>query len=183
MISPSEGDGLACASSSFCIATEMHGYAITYAEHESVGGGGEGSGGGGSTAPPGSAPSNTTAPTGVLALSKKAIAVQANGTAFVPLDCTGTATCQGTVTLTASGPGAPKAKRARLSKTTTIGRARFAIAAGKTATVKVKLNAAGRALLKAHHGKLTTTLTITKSLPNPASTVRKTVHIVQKAKH
>jgi hypothetical protein len=187
VISPSEGDGLACASSSFCIATDMRGYAVTFAEHESAGGGGGSnpppSGGGGSTAPSGSVPSDTTPRTGVVALSKKTIAVQANGTALVPLDCTGTATCQGTVTLTASRPAAPKDKRARLSKTRTIGRARFAIAAGKTATVKVKLNATGRAMLKAHHGKLTATLTITKSLPTPASTARKTVHIVQKVKH
>jgi hypothetical protein len=61
-----------------------------------------------------------------------------------------------------------------------IGKAKFSIAPGKTAIVKVKLNATGRALLKAHHGKLTATLTVKNSLPSPASTTRKTVHVVQK---
>jgi hypothetical protein len=48
------------------------------------------------------------------------------------------------------------------------------------AAVKVKLNATGRALLKAHHGKLTATLTVRNSSPSPAATIHKTVHVVQK---
>jgi hypothetical protein len=115
---------------------------------------------------------------GSLALHVAASLPVVHNSIHVGLTCTGTATCEGTLTLAAKG--AAKNKRARVSKVTTIGKAKFSIAGGKSATIKVKVNAAGRALLKAHHGKLTATLTITKSSPSPASMAHKTVHLVQK---
>lgn len=124
----------------------------------------------GGTAPP--------PPSGNVALSKATVVAKPNGQLLVRLGCSGNATCKGTLTLTAKGKA--KSSSASASKLSTIGKAPFAIPAGKTATVKLKLNAAGRALLKAHHGKLTATLTIVKSSPSPTSTARKTVHIVQK---
>jgi hypothetical protein len=68
---------------------------------------------------------------------------------------------------------------ARKAKTTMIGKAKLSVAVGKTEIVKVKLNPTGRALLKAHHGKLPATLTVRKFSPSPATTIRKTVQIVQ----
>jgi hypothetical protein len=175
---PSEGASVSCPSSSFCVAADAHGNATIYAEHEAVSGGGSGGGG---PAPPRSAPSNTTPPTGVVALSTTTIAAKANGTASVSLACTGTARCNGAVELAIDdGPAKKDARAARKAKATAIGRAKFSIAPGKTAIVKIKLNATGRTLLKAHHGKLTATLIIRKFSPSPAATTHKTVHIVQK---
>ena len=141
--------------------------------------GGEETGGGGGTSPSDSTPS-TTPPTGVVGLSKKIVKAKANGTALVSLHCAGTAACKGAVELAVKGGSVKKkARAAGKAKTTVIGKTKFSIAAGKTATVAVKLNATGRGLLKAHHGKITATLTVTKLSPSPASTIQKTVHIVQ----
>jgi len=115
---------------------------------------------------------------GSVSLAGSAIGIQSGGKASVKLSCTGTATCVGKLTLTVkSTTGKGKKKR---FKTTTIGTAAFSIPAGKTATVTVTLNAAGKALLKSAHGKLSASLTILESSPAPASTQHKTVQLVQK---
>jgi hypothetical protein len=88
-----------------------------------------------------------------------------------------TATCAGKLTLTVKSKG----KHAKKAKAETIGTAAFAIPAGKTGIVTITLTAAGRALLKAGHGKLSASLTIVKSSPSPTSTQYKTVQLVQKA--
>ena len=129
-------------------------------------------GGGGTTTPPPPA-------TGSVALSDATVTTQSNGKAAVTLTCTGTATCGGTMTLTAKGVKKIAKRALKRAKTTTIGTATFSIPAGKSATVAVKLNSAGRALLRADHGRLRATLTITKSSPSPASTQLETVHLVQ----
>jgi hypothetical protein len=51
-----------------------------------------------------------------------------------------------------------------------------------TATIKLKLNAAGRALLRAAHGKLNATLELVKSSPSPPATQHKSVHLSLAAK-
>ena len=115
---------------------------------------------------------------GSVSLAGSAIGIQSGGKASVKLSCTGTATCVGKLTLTVkSTTGKGKKKR---FKTTTIGTAAFSIPAGKTATVTVTLNAAGKALLKSAHGKLSASLTILESSPAPASTQHKTITLVQK---
>lgn len=139
----------------------------------STGGGSAGSGGGGgTTTPPPPAPQ-----TGTVTLSGAAITAQSNGRASVTLTCTGTATCSGTLTLTAKGAKRGKKKR---PKTTTIGTAPFSIPAGKSATVALTLNAAGRALLRADHGRLNATLTILTSSPAPTRTQHVSVHLAQR---
>jgi hypothetical protein len=138
---------------------------------------------GGSTPPPpaGSTPSNTPPPVGAVTLSRRTITVKANGTASIPLLCTGTATCKGTVELAINGgPATHEARAARKAKATVVGKTKFSIAPGEAASVKVKVNATGRALLKAHRDKLAATLTVKKFLPSPATTTHKTVHIVQR---
>jgi hypothetical protein len=60
----------------------------------------------------------------------------------------------------------------------TIGRARFSISAGKTAEVRLTLNATGRALLNADHGRLSASLAILKSSPTPSQTHTETVQLV-----
>lgn len=108
------------------------------------------------------------------------------GTATITLSCASTAPCSGTATLTAATGSAhasaanaksiKRRKRKRLTRRT-IGTAKFFIPPGKTATMKIKLNTAGRALLKAHHGKLNAVLTIHERAPK--CTRHERVHLAQ----
>jgi hypothetical protein len=100
------------------------------------------------------------------------------GRATLELRCTGTGTCAGKLTLTAKTSGKDKKSR---SKQRTIGMATFSIAPGKITTVKLTLDAAGRALLSAHHGHLNASLKILKSLPVPARTRTEKVYLVPPA--
>ncbi len=146
------------------------------------GGGSTTGGGGGSSTPPASSatpatttPPATTAATGSVSLVSSAISVQSGGAAQVKLTCTGTATCAGKLTLTAKTKGKGKQK----AKTETIATAGFSVLWGTTATVKLTLGAAGKALLKTAHGQLSATLAILESSPRPSSTQTKGVHLSQ----
>jgi hypothetical protein len=98
-----------------------------------------------------------------------------SGKAAVRLICTGTATCDGKLTLT--GKSTPKkGKKARVE---TIGTVIFSIPAGKTTTVELKLNGTGHSLLAAAHGRLSVTLTILKFFPAPSQTHTVHVRLVQ----
>jgi hypothetical protein len=116
------------------------------------------------------------APTGHVSLAGASIAVQSDGEATVKLACKGTSTCRGKLTLTVKTRDKGKQRR---SKTTTIWTAGFSIPAGKTATIRLKLNGPGQALLSADHGRLSATLTILKSSPAPAQTHTESVHLAQ----
>lgn len=113
---------------------------------------------------------------GEVSLVGTSIAVQSDGTALVKLDCKGGASCGGKLTLSAQATSKAKGKKKR---TITIGIAKFSVAAGKTVTVKVKLDAAGRALLDAAHGHLSAHLTIVQSAPAPIHSQTKSVHLLQ----
>jgi hypothetical protein len=98
-------------------------------------------------------------------LRSKKIAVQAHGhssRALFKLLGTGTGKCSGKLRLRVKLKLA--GKRFKLK---TIGTAVFSISAGQRVSVLVKLNAAGRALLKARHGRLNASLLLVKSLPTP----------------
>jgi hypothetical protein len=123
----------------------------------------------------------TTPPpaTGGVSLDGFTIAVQNSGEAQAKLTCAGTGTCAGKLTLTMKG-SARKGKETK-RKAQTIGTASFSIPAGKTATVTLTLNAAGRALLSADHGRLSATLTLLKSAPGggqPIQTHGESVRLV-----
>ena len=112
-----------------------------------------------------------------VALDGGAITVQSSGKAAVKLTCRGTETCSGKLTLTVK---TMRGKREhRHSKTTMIGTGTFSIPEGETTTVKLTLNAAGRALLSAAHGHLSATLTVLKSSPLPPQTHSENVRLVQ----
>jgi cytochrome c551/c552 len=113
-----------------------------------------------------------------VSLTGSILRVRSNGKGSVKLACTGTAPCTGKLTLTVTSKG--KGKRGKKAKAERIGTAAFSIPAGASGVVTIKLTAAGRALLKAGHGKLGASLTILKSSPAPASTARETVQLVQK---
>jgi hypothetical protein len=102
-----------------------------------------------------------------------------NGSAGVKLTCTGLGTCGGKLTLTAKGT----AKKGKKAKTETIGTASFSILGGTTATVRLVLNAAGKALLSADHGRLGATLSILKSSPAPSQMHTYNVHLAQRKVH
>ena len=122
--------------------------------------------------PPVTAPA--PAPTGSIGLDRSNVPVT-GGTGAVELTCTGTATCSGKLTLTVKTT--ERHGDERRSKTRVIGTANFSVKAGKTATVHVKLNAAGRKLLRAGHGHLSAQLGIAKSSPRPAATQTKRVQL------
>ncbi len=92
----------------------------------------------------------------------KKIAVQPNHRALFRLLGTGAGKCSGKLRLRVKLKLAHKRYKLK-----TIGTAIFSIYAGKRVTVSVKLNAAGRALLKAGHGRLNASLLLVKQSPTP----------------
>jgi hypothetical protein len=114
-----------------------------------------------------------TAPdTAGVALAGSTLAVRGAGEAAVKLTCSGRGTCSGKLTLT--GKGIAKTSR----KLKIIGTATFSVRAGQTAAVKLALNATGKALLAAAHGRLRATITILDSSPTPSRTHSDAVELV-----
>jgi hypothetical protein len=98
------------------------------------------------------APSSSS-PDATLSLIGTRVAVARNGDALVKVDCIGTATCRAKLTLETKRMVTVKGRKTL--RTVTVGTsAVLSIAAGKTATAKIKLDAAGRRLLSADHGHL-----------------------------
>lgn len=106
----------------------------------------------------------------------------------VPVDCAGSSACTGeatadafggtlqTVRLVAGEPGMPEAYAARTAR---VGVTKFTIKAGHAATIVVKLNRAGRTLLKklgSLRVKVTVTLTKSGGLPHKANAGTVTLH-------
>ncbi len=120
------------------------------------------------------------APSGHVSIAGTSIVVQSNGRAAVKLTCAGTGACRGRLTLTVRTRKGGKTKR---FKTTVIGTVSFSIPAGRTVIVDLELNAAGRALLSADHGRLRASLTILKSSPGPSQTHIENVRLVQQKAH
>jgi hypothetical protein len=111
-----------------------------------------------------------------VSLASARITVKRASEATIKLTGTGTGTCSGKLTLTVKTNGKGRRKR---SKTTIIGATVFSIASGKTVTVELKLDAAGRALFKAGHGRLNATLMVLKSSPAPWQTHSEGVQLVR----
>jgi hypothetical protein len=85
---------------------------------------------------------NVTAP---IALARRVIAVN-NGALRLPIRCSlATGRCIGTVRLQSGQPVAAAAAQRRI---TTYGKARVSIAAGRSAQVRIRLNRAGRRLMR-----------------------------------
>ncbi|HEY3829579.1 MAG TPA: hypothetical protein VGL57_10330 [Solirubrobacteraceae bacterium] len=109
------------------------------------------------------------AATGSVSLAGSTVTVQSTRAAEVKLTCTGSHGCSGQLTLTAK----------ESKKTKTIGTVAFVIPAGKTATVRITLNATGKVLLNSGHGRLSAMLTILKSSPAPSRAHTEEVRLVQ----
>ncbi|HEY3866164.1 MAG TPA: hypothetical protein VGL54_08780 [Solirubrobacteraceae bacterium] len=124
-----------------------------------------------------SAPAATMSSTSTagLSLAGTRLITTGRGQVAIELKCTGTSACDGKLTLTTKTE--VKGKRRR-SRTISIGTTRFSIPPDKTATIELKLNSIGRALLGADHGRLSTSLRIVKSSPAPSHTYTDHVQLV-----
>jgi hypothetical protein len=132
---------------------EGTGQVLLSADFEAGGGGGTG---GGTPPAPGGGPAPAPAPGAAvlpaITLPKLTIPVK-NGTAAVPIQCL-VVDCTGVLTLQSGQPaGAAQVaskRKAKKPKLIGYGTAGFSLKAGTTGKVKVKLNAAGRKLVRAH---------------------------------
>jgi hypothetical protein len=111
-----------------------------------------------------------------VSLAGTGITVQSDGMALVKLDCIGSASCAGKLTLSATSTAKAKQKG---SHTITIGTDEFLLASGKTTITHVKLNAAGRKLLANAHQHPAARLEIQKLTPAPERTLITNVHLIQ----
>lgn len=110
-------------------------------------------------------------------LSGSRIAVLAK-IALVKIRRVGTGGCRGHVTLSVKVKMGGRGRHAK-SKMKAIGTANFKLSGAGTVVVKVKLNAAGRALFKAAHGRLSAHVLVYKSLPSPAQAHTSTVRLIR----
>ena len=99
--------------------------------------------------------------------------IKADGKATFRISCRGAAACIGTLRLAIT----TKRKGKRKATTKVIATAAFSITPGTTAPIKLALDAVGRALLSAGHGRLNATLTIVKASPAPAQTSVDHIHL------
>jgi hypothetical protein len=119
----------------------------------------------------------TTTPFASVSLVSRAISVLRNGRADVKLSCRGTVKCAGSLELTSK---TRPHKRQHHGKTEIIAISKFAVAPGTTATIELELNAAGRSLLKAAHGRLSALLTIIETSPAPSHINKQSVRLTQR---
>jgi hypothetical protein len=138
---------------------------------------GGGTGAGTPLAPP--PPAVIATPTGTLTLLGSSLSVSRAGSSAARLACAGTApACAGRVVLVA---------RTRTTvgghthvRTVTLASSTFAILAGRSATVTLRLSATGKRILRAAHGHLPAVLNIVRSSPAPTQTQMRTVRLVQR---
>jgi hypothetical protein len=161
---------------------DLSGFQVLMNADLDTGGGGGGAGGGG--APGAGAPAGVGGGGGAPAapavlptilLPTKPIPVKGN-TATVPIQCL-VLDCAGTLALQsaqqaglASVASRSKRRKGKKPATVTYGSARFSVAAGKSAKIKVKLGGAGRKLLKHRHSvKVWANVTFTAGGGKPTS--------------
>lgn len=149
---PSQGSTPAPSPNPLTAATDGFGAQVLISADLETGGGA----GGGPPASPGGAPTPGPAPPPAalpaVTLPKLTIPVK-NGTATVPIRCL-LVDCAGVLNLQSGQPAGTASvaskRKAKKPKLISYGTAAFSLKAGATGKVKVKLNAAGRKLVKAH---------------------------------
>ena len=102
------------------------------------------------------------------------------GAALVKLACRAPVRCRGKLTLTAVREARRRGRRIR--STVAIGKASVSIAANQMSTVRIRLLAAGRALLSAAHGRIGARLLIVQLEPAGAGPLPEGVQLVQRAR-
>lgn len=148
------------------MATDAHGNAMIYAEHEASTGGGPVGGGSVGGTSGGAGGGSGGGESGAVTLHAGRTLSVTHNTVHIGLQCAGSGTCSGKATLSIFTPVAhglrlarPAGKGSR-TMSVAIGTHAFSIAAGKSATVTIHLNAAGKKALRAGHGKLKARLAI-----------------------
>ena len=142
------------------------------------------------TSPPAAAPTLAVVQPpgkGSVSLADAGVTVQGAGVALLKLECRGSETCSGKLTLSAKIPATSKSaakakgkkRRSQTSTTATIGTASFSVAGDEVKTVQVKLDAAARMALSSDRGRLSASLAVLELAPNPANIQTATVHLVQ----
>jgi hypothetical protein len=137
---------------------------------------------------PASPPTTATTPVappppanGSVALAGTTLTVKGDGGALVKLECRGSETCSGKLTLTAkiatTVKGKTKGKKRAL--TVTIGTASFSVPGDEAKTVQVELDAAARAALSSARGRLSASLAVLELTPGPTNTQTASVDLVQ----
>jgi IPT/TIG domain/FG-GAP repeat len=119
-------------------------------------------------------------------LLNRGIPVLRHDRALLRIRGTGRGHCSGKLTLRVKLRLAHSALRRtghKSHKLQTIGTAAFTIAAGKRLSIAVRLNAVGRRLLRAEHGRLSASLLIAKSSPAPMSRHRANVRLIRRKHH
>jgi hypothetical protein len=118
--------------------------------------------------------------TSVSLVSAALTAAQRGAVVLAELRCAGSAgeTCAGKLALSVRLP-VGKGKRPH---TSAVGTASFSVAAGKTTSVRIRLNAIGRALMRKAHGHLNAGLAILQSAPASHSQLR-SVHLLARRSH
>jgi IPT/TIG domain/FG-GAP repeat len=115
-----------------------------------------------------------------VSLFSRAVTVQSHSRAAVKLISPNA--CGGKLTLKVKVRVNTKGAKTRF-KAKTIGTVGFSVLAGKAKVVLLKLSAAGRALLAAHHGRLSAKLVILGVSPPPARTASVIVHLALPGSH
>jgi hypothetical protein len=119
----------------------------------------------------------TNVQAGGVTLVDATLSVPSQGTAAsVTLHCTAPGGCAGKLSLTASKS---KHGKQHASRPVTLASGSFAIAAGRTMTVKLKLNAAARGLLRSGGGRLVAHLTIVEVASGERQTRSEAVDVVE----
>lgn len=121
-------------------------------------------------------PQKSTAAFAGVSLVSDAIVVQRDGLAVIKLFCRGRVKCAGSLRLIAKARSRRKRHLATIEIITV---AKFAVAPDRTATIKLKLNAVGRSLLKAAHGRLRASLAIAETSPAPSRTCQQSVDLAR----
>jgi hypothetical protein len=113
-----------------------------------------------------------------IALLGKSLVVQSGGMVLAKLDCKEIEGCNGVVVLSAKQTVTLRSGRKK-SHTVTIGTANFSLSAGQKTTVKIHLDASGRALLSSAHGRLAARLAIEET---ETPTLTESVHLLAQQK-
>jgi Trypsin len=116
---------------------------------------------------------------GLSLIGGGSISVEGGDVALVTLKCLGAAGCHGKLTLTATGSVKPERKVKSAKRIVTIGTARLSIPSGATKTIEIRLDPAGRALLRGRHGRLAARLAILQQDSGQAQPKTESVELVR----
>ncbi len=120
----------------------------------------------------------STHTTGTVRIPAQTDAVDAKGHLTVTLQCTGTAACSGTLTLTHGARASGHGKHKRVVTTALAGK-RYTVKPGRRTKVAMTLKPVGLHLLRAARGKLTVTAAATSRVAGRSHPVRRSIKLAR----